>query len=165
MPIPGIVRGQQIEEAQRELAKKLRREMTLAESILWSKLRRNQLNGFHFRRQQIIRGFVADFYCHASSLVVEVDGEVHNLKKEYDSDREQIFRELGLNVIRFRNDEVIQHLESVLAMILNRCIERSPDPPAPFPRGKGENSNSPSLEGRGNGLGEFKPSFFQRKEE
>jgi very-short-patch-repair endonuclease len=55
--------------------------MTPAERILWQELRGNKL-GAHFRRQQIIAGFIVDFYCHKVALVIEVDGDVHDLQKE-----------------------------------------------------------------------------------
>ncbi len=58
-------------------------EMTPAEKILWEELRANKL-GVHFRRQQVIQGFIVDFYCHQAGLVVEVDGDVHDLHKEED---------------------------------------------------------------------------------
>ncbi len=59
----------------------MRQEMTLAESILWNELRRNQIEGFHFRRQQILYGFIADFYCHHAGLIVEADGKYHEDQK------------------------------------------------------------------------------------
>lgn len=61
--------------------------MTLAEKILWQEVRVNKL-GVHFRRQQVIQGFIVDFYCHRAGLVVEVDGDVHDLQKEEDERRE-----------------------------------------------------------------------------
>ncbi len=61
-----------------EVARRMRREMTVAKMALWQAVRGNKVDGLHFRRQQVIDGFVADFYCHAVNLFVEVDGEVHN---------------------------------------------------------------------------------------
>ena len=58
--------------------------MTPAEKILWQELRANK-PGFHFRRQQVIAGFIVDFYCHKAALVVEVDGDIHHLKQEEDA--------------------------------------------------------------------------------
>jgi len=63
--------------------------MTPAEKILWKELRTNRL-GVHFRRQQIIQGFIVDFYCHRAGLVVEVDGDVHDLQTEEDERREKV---------------------------------------------------------------------------
>ena len=58
--------------------------MTPAEKILWEELRANKL-GVHFRRQQVISGFIVDFYCHKAALVLEVDGDVHDLQQEEDA--------------------------------------------------------------------------------
>jgi len=65
------------EREKRELATQMRREMTASENLLWQHLRANRLDGLHFRRQQVVDGFMVDFYCHAARLVVEVDGAVH----------------------------------------------------------------------------------------
>ncbi|MGQ9879348.1 MAG: endonuclease domain-containing protein [Armatimonadota bacterium] len=70
--------------------------MTPAERRLWEYLRANWLNGYHFQRQQVIGGFVVDFYCHALRLAVEVDGEVH--EASYDADRDRLLAEYGVNV-------------------------------------------------------------------
>jgi very-short-patch-repair endonuclease len=59
-------------------AKVLRKTMTDAEILLWKALRNRRLNGFKFRRQHPIKGFIADFYCHEARLVIEVDGEIHD---------------------------------------------------------------------------------------
>ncbi len=69
--------GQETSPALRRAALENRRNMTAAEKILWSCLRANWLDGWHFRRQQIIAGYIVDFYCHSARLVVEVDGEIH----------------------------------------------------------------------------------------
>ena len=90
--------------------------MTPAENALWQELRANKL-GVHFRRQQIIAGFIVDFYCHKVALVIEVDGDIHDLQKEEDARREKVLNELGLRVIRFRNDEVLKNLPIVVGKI------------------------------------------------
>ncbi|MHB8779066.1 MAG: endonuclease domain-containing protein [Anaerolineales bacterium] len=90
--------------------------MTPAEKILWEELRANKL-GVHFRRQQVIAGFIVDFYCHKSALVVEVDGDVHDLQQEEDARREKALREMGLRIVRFGNDEVVNNLSVVVGKI------------------------------------------------
>jgi very-short-patch-repair endonuclease len=60
--------------------------MTPAEKILWQELRVNKL-GVHFRRQQVIAGFIVDFYCHKAALVIEVDGDIHDLQQEENARR------------------------------------------------------------------------------
>ncbi len=69
--------------------------MTPAEKILWHELRENKFGG-HFRRQQVIAGFIVDFYCHKAALVIEVDGDIHDLQQEEDARREKVLREMGL---------------------------------------------------------------------
>ena len=106
-----------------ERAKKLRREMTPAEKILWKELRTNKLNGLHFRRQQIIHGYFADFYCHQHELIVELDGRIHELQKEYDAEREEYLIAIGFRIIRFTNEEINENLKGVLQKIVATCKE------------------------------------------
>ena len=95
MPIKNIILGQQVTKEKQQRAKELRRDMTPAEKILWEELRANRL-GVHFRRQQVIAGFIVDFYCHKAALVVEVDGDIHDLQQEEDTRQEKALHELGL---------------------------------------------------------------------
>ena len=106
-----IVIGQKIEPVKVELAKEMRRQMTPAEKILWEHLRANRLHGLHFRRQQIIDGFIVDFYCHAASLVIEVDGKIHEQQIEYDLERDKILSARGLRLLRFENEEITEKID------------------------------------------------------
>jgi very-short-patch-repair endonuclease len=122
MPRPKyIVRGQKISPDKLEQAKRLRQNMTPAEKKLWAALRRNQLDGLHFRRQQIIEGFIVDFYCHAVGLIIEVDGPIHNQQVEYDAERERILNNRGLRILRVKNEEVMTNLKNVLQRIRTAC--------------------------------------------
>jgi very-short-patch-repair endonuclease len=135
----GIITGQKIDPAKLERAKELRRNMTPAERRLWQRVRANRLDGFHFRRQQIIDGFIVDFYCHAAGLVVEVDGSIHDERTEYDAERDRILRARGLRMLRFRNKEIMRNLEGVLERIREACRgEVDPSPRPPSLGGKGE---------------------------
>ena len=116
MPVKNIIPGQRVTKEKQERARELRREMTPAEKILWEELRANKL-GVHFRRQQVIQGFIVDFYCHKSALVVEVDGDIHDLQQEEDTRREKALRELGLRIVRFGNDDVLKNLSIVVENI------------------------------------------------
>jgi very-short-patch-repair endonuclease len=116
MPIKNIVTNQKVTAQKLQRAKELRREMTPAEKVLWEELRANKL-GVHFRRQQVIQGFIVDFYCHRAGLVVEVDGDVHDLQKEEDERREKVLSALGLRIVRFRNDEVVRNVSAVVGKI------------------------------------------------
>ncbi|HEY3285247.1 MAG TPA: DUF559 domain-containing protein [Armatimonadota bacterium] len=107
-------------EAKRLLAKRLRGHMTNAEQILWLRLRANRLDGWHFRRQQIIDGLVVDFYCHQARLVVELDGDVHEGREEYDAARDQALRSRGLTVLHFSNDQALDETDEVVREIRER---------------------------------------------
>ncbi len=134
-PLQNIVIGQKVSSRMYETARELRHNMTEAETILWQHLRANRLDGFHFRRQQIIGKYVADFYCHAASLVVELEGEIHEQRVEHDAEREADLTGRGLLILRFKNDAVIHDLGNVLARITSACRART----------------SPSLPGKGLG--------------
>jgi very-short-patch-repair endonuclease len=78
--------------------------------------------GVKFRRQHPIKKYIVDFYCHAGSLIIELDGGIHNSKsqREYDENREFELIEFGLEIIRFTNDEVLHNLPEVLEKIKSR---------------------------------------------
>lgn len=94
----------------------LRNNMTEAETLLWSKLRNNQL-GVRFKAQHPIDIFIADFYCHKLKLVLEIDGEIHKLNKDYDEGRTAELGYLEIRVIRFTNEEIENNMELVLCRI------------------------------------------------
>lgn len=98
----------------------LRKNETESEKILWEKLRNNQLKGCKFRRQHPIGLYIADFYCHKLKLIIEVDGEYHNLPEQIEKDKErtQILESNGLQLIRFTNNEIQKKLEKTVYEIL-----------------------------------------------
>ena len=102
MSLRNIVIGQKVDPDKVQRAKEFRRHMTVPERILWRHLRTNTLPGLHFRRQQIIDGFIVDFYCHRAGLVVEVDGKVHEGRTAYDAERDRVLAARGLRIIRIR---------------------------------------------------------------
>jgi very-short-patch-repair endonuclease len=118
MPVKNIIPGQRVTKEKLQRAKELRRDMTPAEKILWQKLRGNKL-GAHFRRQQVIAGFIVDFYCHKADLVIELDGSVHegDEQKESDAERNKVLSKMGLRVVRFVNEDVIRNLPTILRRI------------------------------------------------
>jgi very-short-patch-repair endonuclease len=101
--------------------------MTPSERLLWSRLRGNQLLGLHFRRQNVIRGFIVDFYCHRANLVVEIDGNIHNSRIEADTVRDNILKSLGLIVLHISNERVEKNLESAICEIQEICMKQTPD--------------------------------------
>ena len=125
MPIKNIIPGQKIDPAKLQRARELRREMTPVERTLWQALRGSKLGGFHFRRQQIIAGYIVDFYCHRADLAVELDGGIHLQQQEYDSQRDRVLSELGLSVLHFPNQEILQNLPAVVSKILAACRRRT----------------------------------------
>ena len=98
-------------------ARKLRSTMTDAERVLWSRLRDRRLEGFKFRRQVPLAGFVADFACLDVKLIVEVDGSQHLDEMESDQRRTEKLGELGFHVLRFWNDDVLARTDDVLEAI------------------------------------------------
>jgi very-short-patch-repair endonuclease len=104
-------------------ARELRQNMTKAEQLLWKKLRNRAFLNLKFLRQHPIiyqveenrqYYFIADFYCAEKRLVLEVDGKIHDFQKEDDLHREDILRSLNLNILRFKNEEIIDDGSSVL---------------------------------------------------
>jgi len=102
-----------------QYGRELRKAATPAERLLWDHLRNRKLNGLKFRRQHPIDKFVVDFYCHEKKLVIELDGDVHDIKvnKEYDEARTAMLAGLDIYVLRFKNEEVIDKIEIVLKKI------------------------------------------------
>jgi very-short-patch-repair endonuclease len=121
MPPRNIVIGQRVDAVKVQRAKELRRKMTPEERILWERLRGNRLEGLHFRRQQVIDGFIPDFYCHAAGLVVELDGSVHDDRLAYDAERDRVLSKRGIRILRIRNERVKQGLSEVLETIAAAC--------------------------------------------
>jgi adenine-specific DNA-methyltransferase len=105
--------------------RRMRREMTLPERILWRRLRADQL-GVSFRRQHPIGPYIADFYSRRAGLVVEVDGDVHaatGANRDHDLARDQHMERLGLQVLRFSASEVTTNTDGVLEIIAAACVE------------------------------------------
>ena len=102
-------------------ARELRKEMTPAEKLLWERLRNRQLGGYKFRRQAPMGTYIADFYCAARRLIVELDGKIHDSQEEYDCVRTEMMESFGYRVIRFRNSEVDHHITGVSSTILQAC--------------------------------------------
>jgi very-short-patch-repair endonuclease len=98
-------------------AKEHRRQATPAEAHLWAALRGQQMRGLPFRRQPPVERFILDFYCPREKLCVELDGPVHDGQQDYDAARTEALGRLNIRVLRFRNEEVLRNLTSVLQRI------------------------------------------------
>lgn len=104
-----------------QLSRKLRRDQTPAERIVWSKLRGRQINGRKWRRQQPIDQYVVDFLCPELKLIVEIDGDVHAFQETRDEKRQAYLETQGFRVVRFTNNDIIKNLDGVLAVIWELC--------------------------------------------
>jgi very-short-patch-repair endonuclease len=102
-----------------EKARILRNNMTLAEIILWSRLRSKKINGYKFRRQQPIFDYVVDFYCDELKMIIEVDGEIHLLSEKTDSDlkRDKILKINGYHIIHLTNLEIETELDATIKKV------------------------------------------------
>jgi very-short-patch-repair endonuclease len=103
----------------KEYSRKLRKNMTDAENLLWTRIRNKQLKGYQFYRQKIVGNYIVDFYCSRANLVVEVDGGQHydNGAKQKDRTRDEYMLSLGLRVLRFSDREVFENLNGATEKI------------------------------------------------
>jgi len=116
-----VVVGQFVTEDKRQFARQLRREMTPQEAKLWEQVRNRRLGRFKFRRQQVIDGYIADFYCAEAGLVIELDGTVHDDQGEYDANRDRVIAARRLTVVRVPNDRIDNELAAVLSETEELC--------------------------------------------
>lgn len=98
-------------------AKELRENLTPAERRLWKHISRKQIRGFDFDRQKPIDAYIVDFYCKELKLVIEIDGQSHDFKAEYDLKRQQRLESFGIKLIRFSEKKVLNDLDNVLSEI------------------------------------------------
>jgi very-short-patch-repair endonuclease len=114
----------------KELARKLRNNMTLGEVILWKHLKGKQMQGYDFDRQRPIDRFIVDFYCKDLRLAIEIDGSSHDSPEAQQRDRERQARleSLGVRFLRFREAEVRQQTPAVLSAIEAWILEHRADP-------------------------------------
>jgi len=106
-----------------EQAKKLRRTMTEAEKAFWYKVRDNRLNGYKFRRQMPVGKYIADFSCLECKAIVEIDGGQHNDNGD-DVIRDRFLNDLGFQVVRFWNNDVLSNIEGVLSTLTLTLSQR-----------------------------------------
>ncbi len=105
-------------------AKELRQQMTIQERHLWYDFLRNR--PYKVYRQRIIDNYIADFYCSAARLVIEIDGNQHQNDEiyKYDKERTRIINMYGIKVIRFSNKDVDERFEAVCTVIDNEIKNR-----------------------------------------
>ena len=97
----------------------LRAALTSAETRLWNHLKARQLGGWKFRRQHGVGPYVIDFYCPRAKLAIELDGIAHDCEpaQQHDEKRDRFLNDVGIRVLRFLNEDVMENLEGVLAVI------------------------------------------------
>jgi very-short-patch-repair endonuclease len=104
-------------------AQLLRKSMSDSERILWGALR-NRRQAFRFRRQHAIGSYILDFYCAEANLCIEVDGELHELRRDRDASRDSFLNDLDVETIRIPSWDVYDHLDSTIERILRMCENR-----------------------------------------
>jgi len=96
-------------------ARELRKDMTDSETLLWKELRGRKIGGYKFLRQHPIlyhgnmiryNYFIADFYCAAKKVIIELDGAIHENNPEYDYFRDSVLQELKIKTLRIKNEEL-----------------------------------------------------------
>jgi very-short-patch-repair endonuclease len=103
----------------KKYSQELRKNMTDAERLLWSKLRRKQVKNFQFYKQRIIGNYIVDFYCPSSKLIIEVDGGQHYQDEgdRRDKVRDDYMKNLGMKILRVSDREVLKNLHGVVERI------------------------------------------------
>jgi very-short-patch-repair endonuclease len=108
-----------------KFASQLRKKMTKSESCLWKYvLRAGQMKGYTFNRQRPVLNYIADFMCKELMIIIELDGITHHTENaiEKDEKKDEKLREIGFSVLRFSDDEVLNHLNMVVETI-DSCIQ------------------------------------------
>ena len=103
-------------------AKELRNNPTDAERLLWSHLRKRQINNCKFRRQQVLGNYIVDFVSFDHKIIIELDGGQHQEQHTYDAARTVYLGGLGYQVLRFWNHDVMNDTEAVLSSIYTVMI-------------------------------------------
>jgi len=120
----------------KNFARSLRKNPTIAEVRLWSTvLKAGKLQGYSFNRQRPVGKYIVDFFCKKLNLIIELDGISHLEKTEKDIFRSNELKKLGYHIIRFSDNEVINNIEGVNALLLewieNNEFKISPPPQSP----------------------------------
>ena len=122
------------------LAKELRKNMTMSEVLLWNELRNKQILGYDFDRQRPIDNYIVDFYCKELMLAIEIDGDTHIYRYDYDDERQKTLEKLGVHFLRFDDLEVKRNMNNVLRVIEDWIIKKKPTP-NPSREGSPEDGN------------------------
>ena len=107
-----------------EKARKLRNNATPGEKRLWKYISRKQIHGYDFDRQTPIDAYIVDFFCKRLRLAIELDGQYHDFKVEYDERRQKRIESHGVQFIRFTEKEIIEDIDPILEEIRYWVTER-----------------------------------------
>jgi very-short-patch-repair endonuclease len=118
-------------------ARRLRRDQTDVERVLWSRRRDRRLRGLKFRRQAAVGRYVVDFLCADANLIIELDGGQHVERHEQDATRTKDLESRGYLVLRFWNNDVLNNMSGVLESIVD-TLKPLPPHPNPLPNGERE---------------------------
>lgn len=113
----------------KQRARELRKQGVLSEVLLWNQLKGRKLLGYQFMRQKPIGAYIVDFYCSRLGLVIEIDGESHADKFDYDIRRQQYIESMGMTVLRFNDTEVKKDIDNVMMAIGGWMADREEQPP------------------------------------
>ena len=112
------------DESLKERARKLRSSSTLSEVLFWMQVNKRKFHGIDFDRQKIIGNYIVDFFVESLGLVIEIEGNVHEIQEEYDELRCLYLESLGLTVLRISNDRVLFSMGSVLVNLREFIVEK-----------------------------------------
>ena len=133
----------------KEPARELRKNMTLSEVLLWNELKQRNMLGYDFDRQRPIGNCIVDFFCKELSLAIEIDGDTHIFKYDYDEERQRSLEKLGVSFLRFEDIEVKKNMNNVLRVIED-WIKNNKPTPDPSREGNLKEKITPDPSGEGN---------------
>ena len=107
----------------KERSREMRKNSTPTEIMLWSYLKGKHVKGYAFTRQKPIHNYIVDFYCPRLSLVIEIDGPIHNFQTQEDRFRQGEIESLGISFLRFSDDRIKNDIQAVLKEIEKRMVE------------------------------------------
>ena len=128
----------------KSFSRDLRNNSTLGEILLWNQLKAGRLLGYKFNRQKPLGDYIVDVYCKKLNLVIEVDGYSHEFKTVEDLEREDDLKKMGLNMLRFTEQECRKQMVNVVRAIEIWIEESTANPPNPLYKGENANTNPPN---------------------
>ena len=123
----------------KDRAKEMAKNMTKAEEFMWFNILQSNKTGFKWVKQKIIDNYIVDFYCHTLGLVLEVDGDTHAERQEYDEVRTKFLSNFGLEVVRFSNDDIYNNIDSVYSRLKEIIASRKKQIAERLPLTRGQN--------------------------